>query len=133
MIVADTNLVVYGVLPGERAPAADAVRHRDAVWVAPPLAASEILNVLATHVRTGRLHRDQARDAYAAARDLLRLASPDPLDALDLAADRGLSGYDAEFVALARSLGVPLVTDDRRILQACPDLAVALDAFASGP
>jgi len=54
-----------------------------------------------------------------------------PVQLLDFALTRGLSAYDAEFAALAEALGVPLVTDDRRVLAACPDLAVSPDAYAA--
>lgn len=130
MIIADTNLVVYFTLRGERRATARAVRVRDKDWVAPPLWASEFRNVLATYVRAGRLTPAQARDTWETARALVRDEAVDPLRALDAAFDRGLSGYDAEFVALADALGVPLVTDDGRVLAACSGLAVSLDAFS---
>ena len=42
-----------------------------------------------------------------------------------------VTAYDAEFVALARLLGVPLVTMDSAILRGAPDVANPLEAFAS--
>jgi len=51
-------------------------------------------------------------------------------DVLDIAAERGLSAYDAQFIAVAIRLEVPLVTADRRVLNACPDLAVPPARFA---
>lgn len=133
MIVADTNLAVYFTIRGERVTSAERVRQRDADWVAPPLWASEFRNALATHVRVGRLTPVQARDVWAAGRALIRDVEVDPLGALDAAFASGLSGYDAEFVALAEALDVPLVTDDRGVLRACPQTAVSLDDFAPGP
>lgn len=132
MIVADTNLVVYFAIRGERVESAERVRQRDADWVAPPLWASEFRNVLATHVRVGRLTPVHARDVWAAGRALVGDVEVDPLAALDAAFAYGLSGYDAEFVALGKALGTQVVTDDRRVLAACPEWAVSLDDFAAG-
>ena len=129
MIVADTNLIVYAVTDGDRVSAADRVRGRDATWVAPPLWASEFRNTLVTYVRVGRLSSAEAHEVWTAGRALVRDVPVDPAAVLDAAFARGLTGYDAEFVALAEALAVPLVTDDRRVLAACPGVAVSLDDF----
>jgi len=50
---------------------------------------------------------------------------------LGLAAQSGCTAYDCEFVALAADLGTRLVTADRRVLAAFPDIAVAPRAFAN--
>ena len=42
---------------------------------------------------------------------------------IDTALECGLTAYDAEFVVLARTLGVPLATSDREILEGAPDVA----------
>ena len=133
MIVADSNLVVYLALREDRATAARAVRVRDAEWMAPPLWASEFRNVLATYVRAGRLAPVEAHETWDIGRALVRDVPVDPAAVLDAAFARGLSGYDAEFVALAEALAAPLVTDDRRVLAACPGLAVSTDDYGAGP
>ena len=45
---------------------------------------------------------------------------------LDIALESGLSTYDAEFVALARTLRVPLFTLDGKVLRKASDVAVPL-------
>jgi len=50
---------------------------------------------------------------------------------LELAVRSRCTAYDCEFVALAKQLGVPLVTSDRQVLAAFPETAVSPDAFAS--
>ena len=134
MIVADTNLVVYSVIEGERSAAARRVRQRDAEWAAPPLWRSEFRNVLTIYVRQGLLSAQESEQAWRLGASFIThpQPEPDPVATLRLAHDRRLSGYDAEFAALAEALGVPLVTADRRLLQACPDLAVSLEGFVSG-
>ena len=129
MIVADTNLVVYSVITGDRTAAAERVRQRDNDWTAPLLWASEFRNVLATYVRADRLTPAQAHAAWVIGRALVRDVPVEAAAVLDTAFARSLSDYDAEFVALAERLGVPLVTGDRRVLEACPEFAVSLDAF----
>ena len=40
-----------------------------------------------------------------------------------------LSAYDAEFVALAEELSIPVVTEDKAVLKACPDAARSMGEF----
>ena len=42
----------------------------------------------------------------------------------------GISAYDAHFIVVARSLGVTLVTGDRRLLERCPTLTASIEEFA---
>jgi predicted nucleic acid-binding protein len=42
---------------------------------------------------------------------------------MQLASTNRCSAYDCEFVALARYLGVPLVTEDRQLLEGFPGIA----------
>ena len=60
MIVVDTNVLVYLLLPGEYTEQAEGVLRRDPVWAAPLLWRSEFRNVLAVYMRQGRLSLDQA-------------------------------------------------------------------------
>ena len=48
-----------------------------------------------------------------------------------LAIQSGCSAYDCEFVWLARDLGLPLVTVDKKALNAFPDLVVLPEIFIS--
>jgi predicted nucleic acid-binding protein len=45
-----------------------------------------------------------------------------------LGGGQSLSGYDAQFVTLARALGAPLITEDRRLLRAFPGEAMSMQA-----
>ncbi|MBI5230926.1 MAG: type II toxin-antitoxin system VapC family toxin [Coriobacteriales bacterium] len=133
MIVVDTNVVAYLLIGGEKTPVVRDVVSRDAEWAAPILWRSEFRNVVATYLRRGELALSDAVALVAEAEALLRgrefLVTSDSV--LDLAADTSCSAYDCEFVALARQLGVPFVTSDRRLLDAFPSDAVSADDFAS--
>jgi len=50
-------------------------------------------------------------------------------DVLKLVEQTGHAAYDCQYVALAQSLGVPLVTGDQPIVEAFPDTAVLLEDF----
>lgn len=133
MIVADTNLVAYLLVEGEHTEAARAVWQRDADWRLPPLWRSEFLSVLSTSVRVGVLDETQASSAWRRGTALFAPCEVEPEGEAVLHAairDR-LSAYDAQFVVVAERLGVPLVTADRAILHARPDLAVAIVRFGS--
>jgi len=133
MIVADTNLVAYLLIEGERTEAARRVRIRDADWRIPTLWRAEFLNVLATSVRAGVLTPAQARAAWYAATDVLRGAEVEPSGAtvLDAAIARGISACDAQFVVVAETLNARLVSGDRALARACPDRVVLMEAFAA--
>ena len=134
MIVADSTLLLHLALqasdPGDSR-AARAAYDRGSEWTVPPLWASEVRHVVLKYVRGGQISFDDAR---ATVHRLSLLVSVSPVDhdeVLRAAHALGLSGYDAEYAALADRLGVPLVTSDRHLLQSVPR-AVAADVFAQG-
>lgn len=134
MIVVDTTVIAYLLLPGNRSSVARDVLRADPDWRAPLLWRSEFRSVLATRLRSGALALEAALDLMARAESLLRggehhLASE---RVLRLAAESGLSAYDCEFVALARTLGTRLVTGDDRYGERFPEGAVTMERFAGG-
>ena len=129
MIVADTSLVVHALVSEDHRDVVEQVRHADNDWIAPPLWASEFRNVIATHVRTGRLPASKANQIWRVGRDLVRDAPIDPDAVLSLALDRQMSAYDAEFASLAMTLGTKVVTFDGGLFRTCPDLALGPEAF----
>lgn len=135
MIVADTNLIAYLLIPGLQSALAREVLRRDPHWTAPPLWKSELRNVLALYVRRLSLPLSDALEFMAEAETLLggggREVSSAPV--LRLAQQSRCSAYDCEFVALAQQLGVPLVTSDAKVLRAFPQLTASPDHFTSTP
>jgi predicted nucleic acid-binding protein len=132
LIVADTNLLVYLLVPGPLTPRAERVRAKEKVWVVPPLLRHEFLNVLARHMRHGDIDRDEAVRAFRRGLSMVEvsLARPDPLDVLKMSEQSGCSTYDVEFVWLAMELDLPLVTADREVVDAFPDVARDLSHYA---
>lgn len=115
------------IAPGD---AAARLLLTDPEWTAPTILMSELRNVLAGLLRRGGLELSDAAaicdDAEAILGDRVVTVPASPV--LEVAIEAGLSAYDAEFVVLARRLGLTLVTGDRAILEGAPDVAVALVA-----
>ncbi len=128
MIVVDSNVIAYLYLPGDHTSKAEALLERDADWAAPLLWRSEFRNILAGYMRRKTLTIETARALQAEAESLLAGAEHD-VDSrlvLELVRDSDCSAYDCEFVALAMTLGVKLVTMDSKLLRAFPKHAVSL-------
>jgi predicted nucleic acid-binding protein len=129
VIVVDTNVIHYCWVRGQHTALAQAVRQRDPHWHAPVLWCSELRNVLTAYLRRSMLSRGQVAAILAGA----ALSGSEHLVAdervLDVVAGSRLTAYDAEFVALALVLEVPLVTADRAILKAFPRQARTMQTF----
>ena len=133
MIVVDTNVVAYLLLPGPRTELAEALRRHDRQWAAPPLWRSEFRNVLTGYLRRDFLNLPRAIAVMQEAETIL-LAHDEPVSSeqvLQLVSTSTCSSYDCEFVAAAQQLGVPLVTEDRAILAAFSDVAQSLHQATS--
>lgn len=133
MIVVDTNLVAYTLLEGPQSPWALRVREQDAAWAIPPLWRHEFLNVLATYVQHGGLESQAALMVWNRALELLAPCEHvvDLTAAFHLAITHRVSAYDAQYIALAQSLRVPCLTEDRHLLKTFPRLALSMRQFCS--
>ena len=133
MIVVDTNVVAYLLLPGPKTALAEALLERHPQWAAPPLWRSEFRNVLTGYLRRDLLDVSRAVALMRQADDLLA-AHDQPVRSqpvLELVSTSRCSSYDCEFVAAAQHLGVPLVTEDRALLVAFPAVTRALHEATS--
>ena len=132
MIVVDTNVMIRLVVGGEEGADSRALLEQDAEWAAPGILVSELRNVLLGFVRRGALTPEQAKamcdDAWLALGG--RIVSVSGAEVMDAALECGLSAYDAEFVVLARTLGVPLATSDSAMLEGAPDVSAPARALA---
>ncbi len=128
MIVVDTNILAYLLLPSQRTSAADSLFEQDPEWAAPVLWRSEFRNVLAGQVRRGGIALEQACRLQAEAEDLMsgNEYDVDSTQVLTLVRESECSAYDCEYVALAVTLGAKLVTRDEQVLRSFPRVAVRL-------
>jgi predicted nucleic acid-binding protein len=126
MIVVDTNILAYFLLPYDHSPAADALFNRDPDWVAPILWRSEFRNLLAGELRRKNLSFDQIVKVQS-----LLAGNEHEVDSrrvLEFVRDSSCTAYDCEFIVLAARLGVQVVTMDAKLLKAFPQYAVSLCA-----
>jgi predicted nucleic acid-binding protein len=127
MIVVDTNVIAYLLIEGDRTGDAQALRLADPDWRSEPFLLVEFSNLLATQVRSKALSAAQAKSLLESAAQQVAVWVEVPhAEALAVAIDRQVSAYDARFVACARRLAAPLVTEDSRLRAATPGLSMSI-------
>jgi predicted nucleic acid-binding protein len=128
MIVVDSTIITFLFLEGELTELVKELHRIDSEWISPPILNHEMLNILAV---VGI--EDQAiapmEQIWRDMRALLgsRQQVPDPLRSLHLAIELEVSGYEAQYVALAQQLDIPLVTEEQRLLKHLPDLCLSIE------
>ena len=136
MIAVDANVLMPLLREDALTSMARAVRAADPDWVMPSLLKTELVNALLNEVKVGYLTLESAMQAAGLAGEIVaaaRVQDPRLTEVLVTAHRSGLTAYDASYVVLARSLGVLLVTEDKQILRACPDVARSMQQFLSPP
>ncbi len=131
MIVVDVNVIAYLWIPGEKTDQAESLLREEPEWAAPLLWRSEFRNVLAGYLRKKLIEYETAVQIMNEAESHLRgreFGVSSHL-VLELVKRSECSAYDCEYVALARDLGIPLVTTDHRILTQFPSTSVSLEKF----
>ncbi|MDH3902190.1 MAG: type II toxin-antitoxin system VapC family toxin [Xanthomonadales bacterium] len=129
MIVVDTNVVSYLYLTGDRSQQAEQLLSLDSHWCAPVLWRSEFRSVLSLYLRKNLLTLEEVMLILEQAEELLgdhEYEVPSD-DIMRLVNQSECSAYDCEFVALAKYLGVPLVTADKKLLREFPGVAKSLE------
>lgn len=132
MIVVDTNIIAYLMLPGEQTQLVEQVLVKDNRWLVPPLWKSEFRNVLTLYLRQQQVTIDQARAIMTRAERLFNRSEYAVTSeaVLSLVNRSNCSAYDCEFVALAKELGLLMVTADKKVLREFPETAVSPQQFA---
>ena len=131
MICVDTNIICYRYMASPHSAAADAAWAKDADWIVPILWRSEFRNALTGSIRRRSLTAEEAIGIANLAETMLgqKEFTVSTAAVLQLASRSHCSAYDCEFVALAHSEGVRLLTVDRQILHEFPKVAISLHAF----
>lgn len=131
MIVADSNLIAYLLIPGDKSGLAENVFLKDDEWAVPLICRSEIRNILTLYMRHQGMSLPQAISTMEKAERLWgsrEYAVPSD-DVLDLGFQHPVSAYDGEFVVLAKQLDIPFVTFDKAVLKGFPGIAVSAEDF----
>lgn len=125
MIVADSNLIASCILESAATASARSLRDADGEWYVPRLWRYEVANILATMIKVRGLSAEAATALFAALSESLRPYEREPVAeaVFALVAKYGISGYDAQFVALAQELHCHLYTQDKELLEKFPQLA----------
>lgn len=131
MIVIDANILIYALIECDNSRLIPQLRAKDADWRTTELCQHETLNVLATYHRRGVLTLEQCQGLLKHANRFISDAQceVDMEASLVAAAKYGISGYDAQYVALAERLSVPLITQDRKLRQAAPGVGISMLEF----
>ena len=131
MIVVDANILIYSLIKCDQSPLIQKLRAKDADWRTTALCLHETLNVLATYQRREVLTLAQCRALLGHAERFIKVAQCEvEMDtALAVAAEYGITGYDAQYVALAQSLNAPVITEDRKLRRAVPGIAFSMQEY----
>lgn len=133
MIVVDVNVIAYLLIAGEKTSVAQQAWQRDPEWISPLLWRHEMLNILATYIRSGGISSDEAVAIFrqAIARFSHHEQEPQMEEALLLAAKHQISAYDAQYVGLALARNLLLVSEDRALQRKFPDTVLSLQDFCA--
>ncbi|MFE3453410.1 type II toxin-antitoxin system VapC family toxin [Nonomuraea sp. NPDC059194] len=134
MLVIDASAMVEA-LTSEPADIPDLIaRLRGAEWMSAPfLIDYEVHNVLRKMVFRGDISKDLAEESRLAFRSLRlsRHAMTESMSDRVWELRQNASAYDASYVALAETLGVPLVTTERRLAEALRGRAsIEIESYA---
>lgn len=133
MIVADTNIITYLLLPTSYTNSVDSLFKIDSDWAAPSLWKSEFRNVLTLYLRKEIITLEKALQLQDMAESIMTHHEFDisSSQVLALVDKSNCSSYDCEFVVLAIQLNIQLVTQDKKILREFPSTAISVYDFLS--
>ena len=131
MIVADANVIAYLWIPGHEKFKSRELLIKDADWWVPNLYKSELRNVLLLHIRKNIITTQNAILLLEKMERQFEFTSMDVPSSLvlTLAEKTPCSAFDCEYAALAFTLDCPLITNDKKLLQSFPTLAMTASNY----
>ncbi len=135
MIIADTNIISYLLLPTSYTDSVENLYKIDSDWSAPILWKSEFRNVMALYLRKKIVTLEKAMQLQDTAESVIIQNEYDVSSSqiLALIDKSNCSSYDCEFVALAHHFDTKLVTQDKKLLKEFPSTAISVSDFLSQP
>jgi len=135
MIIADTNIISYLLLPTSYTDLVESLYKIDPDWSTPILWKSEFRNVMALYLRKKIITLEKALQLQDTAESVIIQNEYDVSSSqiLALIDESNCSSYDCEFVALAHHFDTKLVTQDKKILKEFPSTAISVSDFLSQP
>jgi len=133
MIIADTNIISYLLLPTSYTDSVESLYKIDPDWAAPILWKSEFRNVMALYLRKKIITLEKAMQLQDTAESIIIQNEYDVSSSqvLALIDESNCSSYDCEFVALAHHFDTKLVTQDKKILKEFPSTTISVSDFLS--
>lgn len=136
-IVLDASALIRGLQreTGDASALADEIVAGTTRAHAPDLIGPECANAMLRLVRAQRVTVDDAAeliDVASTAPIVRHPSAPHTRAALELAVGLGISAYDAFYAVLAEGLELPLVTADRRLVEAIDRAVLVGDGGAMG-
>ena len=131
MIVVDTNVLIHFYFPSQFTIITEKNFLKDSNWISPVLWRSEFKNVILGFLRKDIIDFSQAITAIEMA-EIKMQGFEFPVSSnlvMELAQDSNCSSYDCEFVGLAQTKDLPLLTWDKKILNAFPEIAIKPENF----
>ena len=131
MIVVDTNIISYLFIKGNYTKQVKETLKKDPNWISSILWRSEFRSVLSLYLRKQHINLQQAKFLMQEAEYFMSGSEyqVDSNQILELIQHSNCSAYDCEFVVLAKELNIPLITSDKQILKAFPEIALSLNQF----
>ena len=105
--------------------------EKDDHWVSVPLWKSELRNVCLSFVKQGIISFAEAVTTMTNVEEFMSKNefNVSSFSVLNHAHRTKCTAYDCEFISLAESLKIPLITKDKEVLKKFPSIAISLEKY----